>query len=435
MSTISNANGKRIFVARNQTNQQQSATSRKPSRGEIAVVTGATGGIGSKIAHELAFKGYDVVIAARDTRRGEELVKEIQDKLKEVPVEASGMSVDGNDAIVGDIPLVKFVEYHADIPTSASNVALAIQNLTTAPANESAKSSEPSNRRLTVLINNAGIMGKSKQLTMKVNLIGPAILTFALLPFMKPDCTVQNDNSKNVGEISSDGVTVKSNVKCSTGRRGKNPMVINVGSSAHLRASFVAMDESSNGIQAEKKESSKTSQPQSCIETLPDIPDSDLAIYAQSKLALMQFSTLLRNWLPQAGDTASICDKIESIQIIDAHPGLVWTPLLRNHLGDAATNTLQKTGLARLVYKSPSEGAQAIISALDYPALVSSSITKGTSKDQIYFVNGQPGGYAASESRDVDASIQLWEKVISPEVQGLISLPEGWGGVTHSEDK
>ncbi len=49
-----------------------------PPRREITVVTGTTGRVGLQIAHDLAIRGYDVVIAARDATRGEVLTKEIQ---------------------------------------------------------------------------------------------------------------------------------------------------------------------------------------------------------------------------------------------------------------------------------------------------------------------------------------------------------------------
>ena len=126
----------------------------------------------------------------------------------------------------------------------------------------------------------------------------------------------------------------------------------------------------------------------------------------------MQFSTLLRHWVKKSGTNVPI-------QIFDAHPGLVWTPLLRSHIGDRAVGALTKSGLARLIYKSSSEGAQAIVSALDSaPSL---------STEKVYFVNGQPGGYAASESTSIDASIQLWEHVLAPDVEGIAHIPEGFG--------
>ncbi|MFD6290672.1 SDR family NAD(P)-dependent oxidoreductase [Streptomyces sp. NPDC060205] len=47
-------------------------------QGRIALVTGATSGIGSAIARNLAAQGADVVLHGRDQRRGEALVKEIE---------------------------------------------------------------------------------------------------------------------------------------------------------------------------------------------------------------------------------------------------------------------------------------------------------------------------------------------------------------------
>ena len=315
---------------------------RLPPKHEVAIVTGATGGIGSQIATDLAYKGYDVVIAARNMKMGEELVEKIQDELKQVSTKED------------ELPTIRFVEYHADDPQSAISMASSIKDMKSP---------------LTVLINNAGIMGKSKQMSMRVNVLGPVWLTFALLPQMITKGTV-----------------------------------INVGSSAHLRATSV-IDED-----LIPSESSGEKGKQSYIDTLPGVADDDLSTYAASKLALMQFSTLLRQWLTKSND--------KSIKVIDAHPGLVWTPLLRNHIGDKAVNTLTKTGLANLIYKSSSEGAAAIVSALSYSAPVTN--------EQVYFINGKPGGYSASESLSLEASNHLWNIVLKSEVDGVIELPKGW---------
>ena len=141
----------------------------------------------------------------------------------------------------------------------------------------------------------------------------------------------------------------------------------------------------------------------------PDTPDEDLSTYAKSKLALLQCSTLLRHKLPKNKGI---------VQIFDSHPGLVWTPLLRNHLGDKASSTLQRTGLARLIYKTPTEGSQALLASLDHPA--------GTNEEQLYFVNGVHGGYASPESRCLQQSQLLLERLIAPELEGILQLPDGW---------
>jgi NAD(P)-dependent dehydrogenase (short-subunit alcohol dehydrogenase family) len=319
-------------------------TCRQQCKNEIAIVTGATGGIGSHMAHELAIRGYDVIVAARDDTRGKQLVNEIKERLADIPACKS-------NAVASEaLPDILFVEYHADNPQSALDLASAVKDL---------------NRQVTVLINNAGIMGKSKQLTMKVNLLGPVLLTLALLPLM--------ENSP------------------------KDMTVINVGSSAHLRATHV-IDED---ITLKKGET--------YINALPNTEDRDLSTYSQSKLALMQFSTLLRYTMSKRDSEIPI--------IFDAHPGLVWTPLLRNHIGDKATNILHKTGLANLIYKTPLEGAQAIVAAVDYSL-------EGPRKEQIYFENGQPGGFATHESRDHLAALKLWNQVIQPAVKEWVKIPD-----------
>ena len=202
---------------------------RHPPRREIAVVTGATGGIGSQSARYLAIRGYDVVIAARDAKRGEELVMEIRGLMRVTPVmmgtkESRGDNDDG-------MPTISFMEYHADVPQSALDAASTIKEL---------------GSPLSILINNAGIMGQSKKLTMHVNLLGPAYLTFALLPLM--------------GEESASRTTL--------------PTVINVGSSAHLRATHVLDEDSlpSSGGNGDGKHS--------WIDSLPAVADDDLSTYA-----------------------------------------------------------------------------------------------------------------------------------------------------------
>lgn len=348
---------------------------RHPPKREIAVVTGATGGIGSHIVKELVFRGYDVVIAGRDVKRGEELATTIiQELIKVTPV-----LNDMNDESIGESvgqPTVTFIEYHADIPQSALNMSKSVKEL---------------GRPLSILINNAGIMGQSRRLTMSVNLLGPAYLTFALLPLLLTE-----------GE-----------------NRSMQPaIIINVGSSAHLRATHVFDDIYLSSIATNMADGEQ----QSWIDTLSLDFDNDLSTYAKSKLALMQLSTILRHSLSPT-----------DIRIVDAHPGLVWTSLLRNHIGDTAVRALTTTGLANVIYKSPVEGAQAIVAALDDTTTQVVS-HNDTVQKQMYYVNGKPDGYASSESVSMDASIQVWDHVIVPAlINDHFVLPKGWaiqrGGV------
>jgi NAD(P)-dependent dehydrogenase (short-subunit alcohol dehydrogenase family) len=190
-------------------------------------------------------------------------------------------------------------------------------------------------------------------------------------------------------------------------KRAAPSTVINVGSSAHLRATHVLDDE--------WLASGESNNKQSWIDSIPDASDSDLTTYAKSKLALMQFSTIVRHCLPT-------CDS--PIRIFDAHPGLVWTSLLRNHIGDRAVRMLTSTGLANIIYKSSSEGAHAIVSALDYAP--SSSARVADEKEQMYFVNGMPDGFASPESASFHASLLLWKYVLKPELEGVVEMNDEW---------
>ena len=191
--------------------------------GALAVVTGATGGLGAEICAGLASPGYEVVIAAaRPWPAGSER-------------------------------------------SSASYVRWDATDLASAHAVARAAGCRP----CALLVNNAGVMGKavSKAETVRTNLLAPAALTLALLPAL---------------------------------RRHASPRVVNVGSSSHLRARRAAP---------------------ATLEA-PE-PDTSLLAYAQSKLGLMQLSLLLRAALPW-------------LTVVDAHPGIVWTPMLQAQAGGLA---------------------------------------------------------------------------------------------------
>ena len=132
--------------------------------GAVAVVTGATGGIGSEIASGLASAGYHVIVAARSRRRGH-----------------SWHSAARRDQFFGRIHSIGNRQ-------STSSVALA---------------RALGGRPCALLVNNAGVMSVGKAEIMQTNLIGPVVLTLALLPSL---------------------------------RAHKSPRVVNVGSSSHLRA-------------------------------------------------------------------------------------------------------------------------------------------------------------------------------------------------------
>ena len=138
-------------------------------RGAVAVVTGASkGNLGGEVAAGLCHCGYSVVVATRSRERGEALVAELR---------ASGGRAE-------------FVELHADRPESAVNLAAHLGD-----------------RPCAILVNNAGVMGTNRDLIFKTNLMGPTILTLALLPALK--------------------------------RYDGTPRVVNVASSSHLRAAKV----------------------------------------------------------------------------------------------------------------------------------------------------------------------------------------------------
>src|SRR5207244_9344641 len=59
-------------------NSASSHTAQGEGRGHLALVTGASSGIGRAMSHLLASKGYDVVLLARRTARLEELAQHLQ---------------------------------------------------------------------------------------------------------------------------------------------------------------------------------------------------------------------------------------------------------------------------------------------------------------------------------------------------------------------
>ena len=134
----------------------------------IAVVTGATGGIGAEVCRGLAAHGFEVLLAARDQERAALLVDEI---------EAAGGAA-------------SFVP--CDLSSAGGAAALAVSLQDRGP--------------IALLVNNAGSMGGSEVDTLTVNAVAPTVLTLGLMQSLAASPA---------------------------------PRVVNVASSAHLRASRV----------------------------------------------------------------------------------------------------------------------------------------------------------------------------------------------------
>jgi NAD(P)-dependent dehydrogenase (short-subunit alcohol dehydrogenase family) len=125
--------------------------------GKVALVTGATSGIGFHTANALAQSGHRVYVTGRDVQRGQAAERGLRD-------------IAGHDEVY-------FVR--ADASTVAANQELARQILTAAPG-------------LDVLVNNVGGAYNDRHLTadgyeasLATNFVGPVVLTQTLLPVLQ----------------------------------------------------------------------------------------------------------------------------------------------------------------------------------------------------------------------------------------------------------
>jgi NAD(P)-dependent dehydrogenase (short-subunit alcohol dehydrogenase family) len=142
--------------------------------GKVAVVTGATGGIGKEIARGLARLGAHVVIGARDPRRGEATRAELAVDAADAAAPPSAGGADGaND---GD----------GTGPGTITVLSIDVADQTSIHAFASAFSERF--KRLDVLVNNAGAWFTDRrespdgiELTLATNVLGPHLLTQLLL--------------------------------------------------------------------------------------------------------------------------------------------------------------------------------------------------------------------------------------------------------------
>jgi NAD(P)-dependent dehydrogenase (short-subunit alcohol dehydrogenase family) len=157
--------------------------------------------------------------------------------------------------------------------------------------------------------------------------------------------------------------------------------IVNVGSSSHLRAADVRLSARDASI------------------------DKSLAAYAQSKLGLMHLSLLLRD----------ACEP-RQIPICDCHPGIVWTPMLRNFYGERLCSLLQRSGAASRLFRTPDQGAATVLCACLEPVpTIRERHVFGRGAN--YWVNGQRNSRRAAspESRDRRNALRTWRWLVNAE--------------------
>jgi carbonyl reductase 1 len=132
---------------------------------KTALITGGNRGIGQQIAHVLATRGWDVLVASRDGKKGEAAVARLR--------KATG----------GRLKAVEL-----DV-TSDASVTTAAQKLRDGAI------------RIDALVNNAGVYGASSGVaeTLETNFFGPLRVTLALLPLLDDGATITNVTSDLAG--------------------------------------------------------------------------------------------------------------------------------------------------------------------------------------------------------------------------------------------
>lgn len=136
-----------------------------------ALITGANRGIGQQLARELATRGWDVLVGARDKKKADGAAARLR---KDTAGRLRGVALD---------------------VTSDESVATAVHKLRDGAI------------KIDALVNNAGVYGAAARgsdgirLTMETNLFGPLRVTVALLPLLRDGATVTNVTS-GLGSVS-----------------------------------------------------------------------------------------------------------------------------------------------------------------------------------------------------------------------------------------
>lgn len=156
--------------------------------GTTAVVTGASSGLGYVTARELLHRGAHVVLACRDTGRGEQALHRMQDQVRAARA-TQGVTFRGTDALR---------QVQAQAHGSAEVRELDLAEL--ASVRRFAEALAGERDRLELLVNNAGVMALPQRTTadgfelqLATNHLGPFALTGRLLPLLlagEPSCGV-----------------------------------------------------------------------------------------------------------------------------------------------------------------------------------------------------------------------------------------------------
>ena len=148
----------------------------KDMKNQVILITGATDGLGKRVARDLAARSATVLLHGRNQEKGEAVLREIQD-------------VTGNQ---------KLMYYNADF-SSLDDVRRLSEKI------------QADHERLDVLINNAGLGAGLRQsrrerstdgheLRFAVNYLAPFLLTYRLLPLLRQSVPARIVNVASAGQ-------------------------------------------------------------------------------------------------------------------------------------------------------------------------------------------------------------------------------------------